>query len=175
MPCESCIDKLARRLMQNHKIDMIRAYELAEKAIERVENRDVKTPEVKSGNPTDYTKPCTQGTCADSYGCTKEGLPCVTALDCAGGTCTVTGSCDCPSPLSHSHQVSSCSQLCGITGTCQKCIGNECTPSCAVISCSSGTCGYDCDSGYVWNPVTLACELPSVAIASKRLLVGVGL
>ena len=42
MPCDSCVDKLAFRLIQNHKkLDLIRAYELADKAVNRFEQRQV--------------------------------------------------------------------------------------------------------------------------------------
>lgn len=41
MACGSCIKKLALKLIENHRkeLDLIRAFELAEKAIERVESR----------------------------------------------------------------------------------------------------------------------------------------
>ena len=159
MPCGSCVDKLAIKLMKHHKIDMIRAYELAEKGMERFETRP---SEVESGNPTDYTKACVQGTCDLLVGsCTKEGFYCTTNTQCVGGSCQVTGSCACPAPLPNSHQVSGCTVTCAITsGTCAKCSGNECVPTCQAVSCSTGNCGYDCDVGYTWNPVTLTCELP---------------
>jgi len=165
MACGNCVDKLARKLMGHHKIDMIRAYELAEKAVERVDNRGIQTPIVKSGNPTDYTKVCTQGTCKDSgIECTKAGLPCTKNTDCIGGSCQSTGSCGCPAPLANSHQVSGCTVTCGTsTGTCAKCVAPECAPTCKVTDCYVGTCGYDCDTGYTWNPVTSTCELAAVA------------
>ena len=64
-PCCSCIDTLAHKLIEHHKIDLIRAYELAEKGVLRVENRE--TPQIFSGkgNPSDYSKSCINptGTC----------------------------------------------------------------------------------------------------------------
>jgi len=172
MPCGSCIDKLAFKLMRHHKIDMIRAYELAEKGMERVENRAVETPIVKSGNPTDYVLPCAQGTCIDSgIECTKAGLPCTTNANCIGGSCVSTGACGCPAPYPNSHQTSGCTVTCGAsTGTCAKCVAPECVPTCKVTNCILGTCGYDCDVGYVWNPVTHLCE--PLAVAKKPLMDG---
>lgn len=162
MPCSSCVDKLAYKLMNHHKIDMIRAYELAEKGVERTENRPSETFS-GTGNPTDYSKTCTAGTCTgSSSGCTKEGLPCVTNTNCVGGACIVSGDCGCPAPLAHSHQISVCSKVCTASGTCAKCVSLFCSPTCGVSSCLTGTCGYDCDVGYVWNPATLQCEIPIV-------------
>jgi hypothetical protein len=164
MPCYSCVDKLAHKLMRRHKIDMIIAYELAERGVERVENRSIKTPtEIESGNPTDYTQACAGGSCAaSSGGCTKIGVYCLSNVTCVGGSCAVSGSCGCPAPLLNSHKVSECSVVCAPTGTCAKCTDNFCTPTCG-INCASGTCGYDCDPPYIWNPVTHQCELPAVA------------
>jgi hypothetical protein len=163
MACGNCVDKLARKLMGHHKIDMIRAYELAEKAVERVEDRGVNHKiEVKSGNPTDYTMTCTNGTCSPVMAtCTKWGYPCTKASDCVGGSCTTSGACGCPAPKSNSHQVSGCTRTCEAAGVCNKCVGLECSPNCSVTGCTAGTCGYDCDVGYTWNPVTLQCELPA--------------
>lgn len=155
MSCESCVDKLARKLMGHHKIDLIRAYELAEKGVERVEDRK---NEVKSGNPTDYTVACVAtGTCT----CEPVETWCERTIDnCSAASCIP--------PKSHSHAVSS---SCAPTYKCGL-FRDYCIPCTCKIS---GTCNYDCDTGYVWNPVTLECEVAPVGIASKRLLVGVGL
>jgi len=164
MPCYSCVDKLAYKLMNHHKIDMIRAYELADKGVERVESSQIEgPPKVESGNPTDYTQTCSSGTCLPSIaGCTKEGIYCTGNPTCVGGSCAVSGSCDCPAPLPNSHKISNCSVVCAVTGSCARCIDNYCTPTCGT-NCSTGICGYDCDTGYTWNPVTHQCELPAVA------------
>jgi len=43
MACQSCVDKLARKLLAHHpRLDLIRAFELAERAVERVEARKPK-------------------------------------------------------------------------------------------------------------------------------------
>jgi len=170
MVCGNCVDKLARRLFQHHKIDMIRAYELAEKAVERVENRAVPSPEIKSGNPTDYTQTCTIGTCIKSTtNCAKAGAYCELDADCSGGVCLAEGTCGCPAPLANSHQISGCSVGCVVSGTCAKCnkVKAVCAPTCAT-SCASGTCGYDCDPPRIWNPVTLTCDL--IPVPAKPLI-----
>jgi len=170
MPCGSCVDKLALKLVLHHKIDLIRAYELAEKGVERVENRV--PAEIKSGNPTDYTLPCTQGTCTGvdpTTTCTKIGLDCTVSSNCVGGSCKVTGSCGCPAPVAHSTLISNCTITCAPIGTCAKCLFLTCVPTCTRSTCTNGTCGYDCDEGYVWNPVTLACELPAAPPAKPLI------
>lgn len=150
--CCSCVEKLAYGLMTNHKIDMIRAYELAEKGIERYESRK-KQPQIvkiKSGNPTDYTQSCTK---TGSPNCKAPGTACSGGNPCIIdiGTCA----CGCPSPLLNSHQVSNCSAVASFSCPCRAvilvCLAGSCT-GCA------GTCGYDCDVGYVWNGV--ACVSP---------------
>jgi len=174
MGCGSCVDKLAKKLMERHRIDMVRAYELAEKAVERVENRDspnIENALIKSGNPTDYTQACNSsvpnGTC-------RLGTTCTSVSVCRQGFTCPTPSPICPDPLPNSHLVdNTCAYtksgcVCAYIDSTRTCDGS---PSCV----KSGLCNYDCDEGYVWNPVTLACELPAVGVASKRLLVGVGL
>ena len=160
--CSSCVDKLAQKLITHHKIDMIYAYELAEKGIERVENRDLPLPKVESGNPTDYTQTCTQGTCAGVNTC-LDGTPCTTGAQCTG-TCSASGSCGCPDPLPNSHLETACDYTCNKAGVCAKCVAYECTPTCTLhTDCYNGTCGYNCDPPRIWNPVTLTCDLPAVA------------
>jgi len=44
MVCNSCIEKLAKRLVRNYKIDWIEALERASKGIERYELRIKKAP-----------------------------------------------------------------------------------------------------------------------------------
>lgn len=156
MVCGSCVEKLARKLLEHHpKLDLIRAYELAEKAIVRVE---VKEPEInieaskkwgrvilKGYNPN-YTQPCTIGGVGVCY---FDGEAC----DVLSNNCT----CSCPAALPNSHKVSDCSGVPTVKCTFHHPYG--CTPSC---TCPSGTCGYDCDTGYVWNGVS--CVVPSAGL-----------
>ena len=139
--------KLALRLVMNHRVNWIRALELAEKGVERVEKH------VKRGNPSDYTQSCTQGNCvAAADTCTEVFEDCRTSRNCIGGACgAVSGSCTCPSPLANSHEVSGCTQSCVVVGTCARCVGGMCIPSCAAVTCAIGSCGYDCDEGYEWD------------------------
>ena len=160
MPCCSCVDKLARKLFEHHKIDLIRAYELAEKGMERHEKAETKTVTKKEmealGFDPDYSQICNPVfTCEwDS-----EHVP----------KCYKVNLCTCPSPSkSHSHYVSNTCNTpvtCASLTTLSTCIKNYCI----------GSCYYSCDAGYVWNPVTLQCDLIPVTLASKRLLVDVGL
>jgi hypothetical protein len=155
MPCGSCVDKLARKLMEHHKIDLIRAYELAEKGVERVENRPSELPKpVDPSDPYDYTQaclPCTLiGDCA-------IGSPCANYQDCQENfICSP----NCPAPsIAHSHLESSTCN-CGKGGcSCRsyKCAGTN-------MSCSppTGVCYYHCDTGYVWNGSE--CVLAVVAV-----------
>jgi hypothetical protein len=113
----------------------------------------------------DYVQDCIQGTCAGvdpNTTCTKAGLPCTISANCADGSCQVTGSCGCPAPKANSTQVSGCSYTCVAIGVCARCIGptgeKYCEPSCSRITCSDGTCGYNCTPPRVWNGV--ACVLP---------------
>jgi hypothetical protein len=161
MPCGACVEKLALKLMGHHKIDMIRAYELAEKGVERFEARNPQPPPQPVGHMTDYTQPCLLGTCDYvSFSCTKEAYPCTISTDCVGGACAYTGTCACPTPSkANSHYVGN-TCLCSGAGTCVKCVSFECSPQCS--SKCYGLCSYDCDTGYVWNPATQQCELPAV-------------
>ncbi|MEM3622855.1 MAG: hypothetical protein QXR76_03675 [Candidatus Bathyarchaeia archaeon] len=76
MVCNSCVAKLAYRLMRNHKVDMMHAFELAEKAVLRVENNKRKA-EAKLLNdppdPRDYTQACPDAglRCSANTDCTE--------------------------------------------------------------------------------------------------------
>jgi hypothetical protein len=165
MVCGSCVDKLAFKLMSNYKIDMIRAFELAEKGVERVEIRAVEPPQKPkimsgTGNPSDYAQNCA-GTCATTT-CPNYGEGCAGTSDCAtvGGEPCAMNTCDCPAPLPNSHQVSNNCTCVANAGSCPTCSHNTCTSASFVCPCR-GTCGYDCDPPRVWNPATLQCELPA--------------
>ena len=163
MPCCSCVDKLAYRLMSNHKIDLIRAYEIAEKGIERHERAEAVTKEEMQalGFDPDYSLNCVAGgTCACRT--LAESYTCVDPDNCAkNNACTKS----CPDPSKpHSHYVSNtCAaqmdgSACVCSGTPEKCRGGTCV--CIV----TGLCYYVCDDGYTYNPVTGDCELIAVAV-----------
>ena len=172
--CESCVDKLAKKLMEHHKIDLIRAYELAEKAVERVEQRsEVRTVSkeemVRLGFDPDYSKTCITATGP----CSSAGKLCTYLSDCTNSNTVCNGGC--PAALANSTYVST-DCVYKAKSFCVNCVGvpTKCgsTKKCDT---TSGACYYNCNAGYVWNPDTLQCELLPVGIASKRLLVGVGL
>jgi len=102
-------------------------------------------------NP-DYTQACTQGTCTMSNACVPKGALCGFPEDCIGNGCATPGSCGCPAPLPNSGQVSGCTVTCSGTGSCGGCLSKRCTsPSCIIVNCTTGTCGYNCNAGYTWN------------------------
>ena len=102
-------------------------------------------------NP-DYTQICINGTCTSTNTCTKTDLECETSSECIGGSCTITGSCGCPAPsIPNSSLFSACSVYCVPLGKCPNCDGFSCYHTCHHSSCLLGTCGYNCNSGYVWN------------------------
>jgi hypothetical protein len=168
MACGSCVQKLALTLIDHHrhKLDFIRALELAEKGVERHEKNKPEPQSLKfegvrtvteeqmqklSFDP-DYSTACTPtGYCA-CYSSTKI---CTYPVDCLSII-----ECDysCPSPpKAHSHFVSeTCISDMSYTCNCggdKKCLaGKTCTCIC------TGLCYYSCDTGYAWNPVTELCE-----------------
>lgn len=135
MPCGSCVDKLAKKLMLHHRIDMIRAYELAERGVERA------SPQVLSGkgNPSDYSLACPINIC---YWNPRTYV------------CSTLHTCVCPTPLPYSHWVSG---ACTQTALCDQ----DTQLDCDAVACN-GTCYYDCDAPLVWNPISLQCEVPIV-------------
>lgn len=158
MTCGSCIEKLAKRLMEHHKIDMIRAFELAEKGVERAAARNVQLP---LDDPYDYTGPCgsAHGVCY----CFPVGTDCSVTGECENFS-RRTCSCDaCPAPpKAHSHFEST---TCTV-GTDNTCVCRELTGKCLAAGycyCRCyGLCYYHCDAGYVWNSATQQCEMPVV-------------
>lgn len=105
----------------------------------------------KGYNP-DYTQNCA-GTCTTGD-CNNYASPCASAVDCQmlNPDCAM-GSCGCPAPLANSSQVAdNCS--CIASGLqCVTCSGFFlCSVRNYTCSCGS-TCGYSCNSGYVWSGV----------------------
>ena len=181
MPCVSCVESLARRLVENHRLNWIFALERATKGMERYYKHhetmlaklhhvpNVHTPsqgEVEAhierfGVNPDYTQGCegNAGFCTCRSNPKIPSAPCLQLIGCAGV-------CDCPDPLPNSHQVSS---------ACFKtCLCSNYSPPCPdAVGCScTGDCGYDCDEGFEWDGE--ACVLLA-AKQLRRLLVGVGL
>lgn len=165
MTCGDCVDKLAKKLMAHHpELDMIRAYELAEKGVERHETqRDETQLKIKSGNPTDYTQPCTLNL---SMPCPDARFSCTQNSECAEGTCP-TGTC--PAPLPNSHLETGCSSAGVITVSCAFCLLTPLPRRCRTAGTClyNGTCAYECDADHVWNPVTLTCDPIPVAGGSQ--------
>jgi len=141
MACYTCLGKLAGRLMRHRGVDMIRAYELASKALERVEKRAEAPPPQQPEADPDYTQPCQA---------TGDFL-CAFVICFSDADCPVTSSwCDvaCPAPLPNSHLVShTCIPV--VPGCYCLFPDQVCIPRgpCGV----TGLCSYDCDPGYVWN------------------------
>ncbi|MEM3356761.1 MAG: hypothetical protein QW166_02925 [Candidatus Bathyarchaeia archaeon] len=133
--------------MSKYRIDLITAYELAEKALERVEKRTKPKPQpVDPPDPYDYTQPCQPNT-NQTMNCPDAGMPCFANSDCAEGT---PGTCSCPAPKPNSSLVgNNCSAV--IVTSCQNC--PPATRKCAstgVWICQN-YCYYACNPGYVWN------------------------
>jgi len=145
MVCGGCVDKLAFKLMRHHKIDMVRAYELAEKGVERAEHRTEVKPQIISlGNPSDYSQNCNN--CGKMCDCYKVEI-CAVSTDCQD-VYTCSGLSCCPNPLPHSHQVADNCTNVSPSYAC-RCGRGNCSGNC---NCSPhGSCTYDCDEGYVWN------------------------
>lgn len=153
MTCCNCVEKLALRLVEHHKIDLIYAFELADKGMERHEKNQPHSLTTEEKNKLtidpDYTQNCA-GTTAPECGLTPLGR-------CGPCSCIEYPSCACPAPLAHSHQVTNNCTF----GSCSCYAGR---PPCLVDveSCiCGGTCSYACDTGYVWNGS--ACVVGAVA------------
>jgi hypothetical protein len=195
MPCKSCVEKWTKYYVTK-KFSEEQARIMAEKLVQRVEQRmrKEKTSRFqilraylyrwifqtnwkatvfwrrwigKSHNP-DYTQACTQGTCV-KYTAFCDAVACVTSSDCLAASCSKTGDCGCPAPLANSTKVSDCSLACGATGTCGTCVRGVCKNTCGVTNCTTGTCGYNCNLGYVWNGTACvpAVKKPSIMKIDK--------
>jgi hypothetical protein len=160
MPCGSCVDKLARKLMEHFKISETEAYERARKGIERHEKAEIRTvtkEEMKAlGFDPDYSKSCLPSS-YQTITCPDTGVRCTENVDC---TEISTQSCSCPDPLPNSTYVSN---------TCSFTVGTTCAycnPSPTLRCRTSGTwkcsglCYYNCTPPYVWNGSE--CVLPTV-------------
>lgn len=170
MVCGDCVDKLARKLVEHHKLDLIRAYELAEKGLERYE-KNKQEQQIQSLTEREKAAlafdPDYSQSCVCAAGNCSPGIGCDTPPDCR--YCP-TGTCPAPSKTHSSYVSNTCN--CGMTTGCT-CIAYVCGGT--VQTCgTAGLCYYACDVGYVWNPVTLNCDL---IVGGKILLkqVGVGL
>lgn len=171
MVCGTCVEKLAYKLMRNHNVDMIRAFELAEKGVERHETAEAKAVlPIQPLASYDYTLSCeASGVCI----CYGSAYDCTASAQC--GPDDISCTCDCPTPKPHSHSVfSNCTKKptsnCScdtVLGVCRD--GRTCT-----CGCLTGTyCGYNCDFGFVWNPVTLQCEaavVVGVVVSAVQIL-----
>lgn len=168
MVCGSCVENLAHRLVSHEqfrkKYNWIEALEHAAKGHERHEANQPKpirfdgvrsvTEQQKRELPfdPDYFQNCiTGGNCA----CYAVFHVCATDPDCVN---TNTCACTCPAPpVPNSSYVSNTCVPLASGCTCLITLRCRTTDLC---SCScSGLCYYNCDLGYVWNPITFACDL----------------
>lgn len=106
---------------------------------------------VGRGYNPDYTQACTSGTCAATGECLCKSKKCQ-----AGFTCSTSGACGCPAPSDpNSSQTVACTASCISTNTCKTdssaCTVNANCGACGVNSTCAGTCGYTCNSGFVWT------------------------
>jgi hypothetical protein len=141
MGCGPCVQNLALQLVANHpKLDLIRAYELADRAIERVEARDPK-PLTPPAAPLSfcYTKIC--GACPAGY-CLTAADPCSTIVD-----CEICDPPSCPAADPHGHLTTN-TCTCSMDGGCT-CVAHKCGGSPGTCRNPLGSCYYDCDPGYV--------------------------
>lgn len=173
MACNSCVEKLAKRLVRNHKINWAEALKRAHEGIKRYELR-ISTPPpgieyVKGFHPlSEQTKseihkqfgfnPDYSWTCSSSGDCSCKALtPCIIHIMCLNlGDC----SCSCgTSPKANSHVVSDTCIVfyahnceCGL----ENCLGDKsCNCTC------NGLCYYDCDDGFEWDSTSETCvEIP---------------
>jgi len=155
MPCCHCVSELAFKLLKHHKkLDLLRAFELADKAVQRVEARTVsKEEEEQLGFDPDYSQSCVLGgNCICLMGA------CVGHEDCYNDSCT----CTCPPPLPNSSYVS---DTCVSSHSgCQCQIVIPPLRACFDYGCScgcNGVCYYNCNPPYVWDAGLGQCVLPS--------------
>lgn len=158
MPCASCVQKLALRLVQNHNLEMGRALELARRGMERHERNQRTRPLKTVEHHTDITLDCVGSTvgypqyCGTQLCYPRFPLGCTILSAC-------TGTCNCPATPDHAHKTSddcSCDDCCPNygSGNCPEGCNCQCT----------GHCYYDCDVGYALNLVTGNCE----PVAAKK-------
>jgi len=189
MVCHSCVEKLALQLVANHRrnLDLIRALELAEKGVERVQRRHklqqdrLKFYEISKRllgvnlkallfrtnwkATLFWRRWIGKGHNPDyTQNCVSSGTcSCRTAgFFCLNDDqCRIAGTCACacPAPLPNSSLVNN---LCTVTRThtctCDVTY-NLCDPpgTCTCGCTPPAGCQYNCDPGYAWNGV--ACVL----------------
>jgi len=182
MACGICVNKLALKLIDHHRrnLDLVRALELAEKAVERYERNNSKSEvlndtiqiqvvhslsqaekDALSFDP-DYTQSCNL-TVVSLGICSDGGVTCASIADChnTNTDCSHSGT-GCPAPLANSSLVNT---TCVWTAkaNCNACIGitHKCSSS---YQCQNptGLCYYSCNTGYFWNGA--ACELIATSV-----------
>lgn len=155
--------------MSRYGMGRFEAYDRAFRALEKYEARrrqeealpkgpprspswlQAQTHKHRSGYNPDYVQDCTGTESCACHLIVKPTGRCAQLEACEG----VQGGCGCPPPLANSSEVSEgCTTTCG----CGDFLPGVC-PERANCVCG-GTCGYDCDAPYVWDPVGETCVLP---------------
>lgn len=172
MVCGSCVQKIASRLVRNHRIDWIFALERAMKGLEWHEKNNKSTAKTitsedfeRLGFDPDYSQACNSPIYVR---CPKANDACPYDAWCPEHTCP---SGTCPAALPNSHYVSDdCS---GSIGTrCQKCLGAPTGTCRAFGTCVyTGNCYYDCDDDYEWDgEACVPIVVPAKPLINKPLV-----
>jgi hypothetical protein len=168
--CDSCVEKLQKRLMARYDMGQFEAWDRAYSAINKAEVRilaegkpvkrgpraptwfEAQTHKHKSGHNPDYVQDCTGTHVCDCRVVQKPTWRCAQLTACY----TAGLGCHCPDPLENSHEVSdNCFNVC----RCSEYSADAC-PEGTTCYCQDN-CGYDCDPPYVWDENAQACVLPT--------------
>lgn len=168
MVCNSCVEKIAKRLVSNHKMSWIEALERAHKGIERMNLRLGRggATSIKGFHPLSKQRklkiyrqfgfnPDYSWSCNPTGNCSCNDL----ALCSINVMCLDIGNCGCQcldSPKPNSHLVGeTCSYA--IDWDCE-CIDENCVEGRTCDCVCNGLCYYDCDDGFEWDETLNKCR-----------------